>query len=126
MFSGCSGVRVSVENKSALSVSNISLAFTGGQVEIPLLLPAATKVVGVHPSQASSIQMSYWMNGSMINTNLDLYIEPLHRGELVITIQSDRPVVTVNNPHGWRAKPEKRMERSLLNTSNKDSRPYSR
>ena len=94
---GCAGIKVSVENRSSLTVSEISLGFTGGSANIPLLPPILTKTVVIHPTGESSVQMSYLTGGNTVNTNLEVYIEPSYKGNLLITIEPDGTVNSVEN-----------------------------
>jgi hypothetical protein len=101
LFCGCQrgGVAVNVSNRNAMGVSNLSLVYSGGQVDVPILSSGSTYEALVRPTGESSVQVTYWLGGSMMKTNLDVYIEPGYKGEVLVTIKPDGNVSRLSNVH---------------------------
>lgn len=98
---GChhEGITINVKNKYPITVTNITLLYSGGQKQIQFLPFDATYKTVIRPTSESSIQMSYWMNNNISKTNIDVYFEPGYRGEVLIEIEPDGRVTKVSKIH---------------------------
>jgi hypothetical protein len=92
------GVRVSVNNSTSGTISNVVLRFTGGSKGFVHLKPKRTASTRVNPNSESHLVLEYRDTvGALHSTNIDTYFEHGYRGSIAITIEEGGTVTWKDN-----------------------------
>lgn len=92
-FISTKGVKVSIQNESEQPISNVTLFFTGGEQHIPLIEPFSSQQVSINPDGESSLEISFIDSNNMVfKETIDVYFEHNYKGELYLTIDSNKDV----------------------------------
>lgn len=87
------GVKVVVSNHGLKSITNLQIAFTGGNESLRNLAPGTSHEFTINPTGESGIELSFMnSDGALQNTKLDVYLGRNYEGRLEVLIAPDGTV----------------------------------
>ena len=95
LLTGCGGTTVELANRSANTMDNVSVEFTGGATSPKSILAGQETVVSLNPTGESHLKVWYRSSAGSQSCVIDTYLEPDYRARFRIELQEKACRVTV-------------------------------